>query len=134
VRTRLSFPLMLAAAAIGLATQSARADDKLKVGIIASLSSHASITGGMIRDGFSLAVKQLGGKLGGRETEIVVQDDETKPDVAVSKAKTLIARDRKAGHRRRRLSDQPQCRAVDLGRRRLQSELLLHLLPERSGA
>jgi branched-chain amino acid transport system substrate-binding protein len=94
VRTRLSFPLMLAAAAIGLATQSARADDKLKVGIIASLSSHASITGGMIRDGFSLAVKQLGGKLGGRETEIVVQDDETKPDVAVSKAKTLIDRDK----------------------------------------
>jgi branched-chain amino acid transport system substrate-binding protein len=86
--------LLFVATAIGLTALPARADDKLKIGIIASLSSHASITGGMIRDGFSLALKQLGGKLGGRDAEVVVQDDETKPDVAVSKAKALIDRDR----------------------------------------
>ena len=90
-----SLPLLVfLTAAIGLTAPPARADDKLKIGIIASMSSHASITGGMIRDGFSLAVKQLGGKLGGRDAEVVVQDDETKPDVAVSKAKALIDRDK----------------------------------------
>jgi branched-chain amino acid transport system substrate-binding protein len=36
----------------------------------------------------------LGGKLGGREVEVVVADDELKPDEAVSKVKTLIDRDK----------------------------------------
>jgi branched-chain amino acid transport system substrate-binding protein len=94
VNMRLPFLGLLTIVALGLAMQSARADDKLKVGIIASLSAHASVTGGMIRDGFSLAVKQLGGKLGGRDAEIIVQDDETKPEVAVGKAKALIDRDK----------------------------------------
>jgi branched-chain amino acid transport system substrate-binding protein len=85
---------LCAALALGLGVQSTRAEDKFKVGVIVSLSGHAAITGGMIRDGFSLAVKRLGGKLGGRETEIIVQDDETKPDVAVGKAKALIDRDK----------------------------------------
>ena len=41
--------------------------------------------GQQVRDGFNLAVKDLGGKLGGREVEVVVADDELKPDVAVQK-------------------------------------------------
>jgi branched-chain amino acid transport system substrate-binding protein len=94
VKTRFPYLGLCAALALGLGPHSVRAEDKLKVGIVVSLSGHAAITGGMIRDGFSLAVKRLGGKLGGRETEIVVQDDETKPDVAVSKAKALIDRDK----------------------------------------
>jgi branched-chain amino acid transport system substrate-binding protein len=94
VRTRFPYLGLCAALALGLGAHSVRAEDKLKIGIVVSLSGHAAITGGMIRDGFSLAVKRLGGRLGGRETEIVVQDDETKPDVAVSKAKALIDRDK----------------------------------------
>ena len=38
-------------------------------------------------------MKQLGGKLGGVETEVVVVDDELKPDVAVGKVKGLLERD-----------------------------------------
>ena len=45
--------------------------------------------GQQLRNGFQLAVKKLGGKLGGREVEVIVQDDELKPDVAVSKVKAL---------------------------------------------
>jgi branched-chain amino acid transport system substrate-binding protein len=48
------------------------------------------------RNGFELAVKMLGGKLGGREAEILVADDELKPDVAVTKVKALIDRDKVA--------------------------------------
>jgi branched-chain amino acid transport system substrate-binding protein len=36
----------------------------------------------------------MGGKLGGREVELFVQDDELKPDVAVTKAKALVDRDK----------------------------------------
>jgi branched-chain amino acid transport system substrate-binding protein len=94
VKRGLRFLGLCGVLALGLGAQSAHAEDKLKVGIMVSLSGHAATTGGMIRDGFLLAVKRLGGKLGGRETEVVVQDDETKPDVAVGKVKALIDRDK----------------------------------------
>ena len=48
--------------------------------------------GQQLRNGFQLAVKNLGGKLGGRDVEVVVEDDELKPDVAVNKAKALVDR------------------------------------------
>ena len=42
----------------------------------------------------SSRVKTLGGKLGGREVELIVQDDELKPDVAVGKVKAFVERDK----------------------------------------
>ncbi len=69
------------------------AQEKLKIGIMVSLSGPPAVLGQQVRDGFNLAVKALGGKLGGLETEIVVVDDELKPDVAVTKVKGLIERD-----------------------------------------
>jgi branched-chain amino acid transport system substrate-binding protein len=41
-----------------------------------------------------LAVKTLGGKLGGRTVDVSVADDELKPDEAVTKVKEFIDRDR----------------------------------------
>jgi len=74
---------------------SAYAQEKLKVGIITTLSAAAgAVPGQQQRNGFELAVKTLGGKLGGREAEILVADDELKPDVAVTKVKALVDRDK----------------------------------------
>ena len=78
---------------LALATAAAQAQDKLKIGVIVTLSGPSAVLGGQVRDGFNLAVKTLGGKLGGVETEVVVVDDELKPDVAVTKVKGLIERD-----------------------------------------
>ena len=86
--------LLLACATIATLTRPASAEDPLKVGIVTSLSGHGAVTGAMIRDGFSLGLAQLGGKLGGRDAQIVVEDDETKPEVAVGKAKALVERDK----------------------------------------
>ena len=72
----------------------ANAEEKLKIGIIATLSGPPAVLGQQLRNGFQLAVKTLGGKLGGREAEIVVADDELKPDVAITKVKALIGRDK----------------------------------------
>ena len=47
-----------------------------------------------MRNGFALAVKTMGGKLGGRAVEVIVADDELKPDVAVGKVKAFIDRDK----------------------------------------
>jgi branched-chain amino acid transport system substrate-binding protein len=72
----------------------AGAQEKLKVGLILTLSGPSAVLGQQARDGFQLAVKDLGGKLGGRDVEVIVTDDELKPDVAVTKVKGLLERDR----------------------------------------
>ena len=85
--------VIAAVAALGLAGQ-ASAQDKLKIGILTTLSGPPAALGVQQRNGFQLALKVLGGKLGGREVELIVQDDELKPDVAVGKAKALVERDK----------------------------------------
>ena len=73
---------------------SALAQDKIKVGVLVTLSGPSAVLGQQARDGFALAVKDLGGKLGGKEAEVVVVDDELKPDVAVTKVRGLLDRDK----------------------------------------
>jgi branched-chain amino acid transport system substrate-binding protein len=81
-------------AVLGLTAGQAQAQEKLKVGLLLTLSGPSAVLGQQARDGFQLAVKDLGGKLGGREVEVIVVDDELKPDVAVTKAKGLVERDK----------------------------------------
>src|SRR5262249_62264392 len=56
---------LAAVAASALALTSAEAQEKLKVGIIASLSGPPAVLGTQLRNGFQLAVKDHGNKLGG---------------------------------------------------------------------
>jgi branched-chain amino acid transport system substrate-binding protein len=86
--------ILLAAAAVVLGVPSVQAQEKLKIGVIATLSGPPAVLGQQLRNGFNLAVKTLGGKLGGREAEVIVADDELKPDVAVAKVKALVDRDK----------------------------------------
>ena len=81
-------------AALALSSGAASAQDKLKIGLITTLSGPPAALGQQQRNGFTLALKALGNKLGGRDVELLVQDDELKPDVAVSKVKTFIDRDK----------------------------------------
>ncbi len=83
-----------ATAAFAIAMSAAQAQEKLKIGVVATLSGPPAVIGQQLRNGFNLAVKSLGGKLGGREADVIVADDELKPDVAVTKVKALIDRDR----------------------------------------
>jgi branched-chain amino acid transport system substrate-binding protein len=82
------------AALLGVAAAPAQSQEKLKIGLLLTLSGPSAVLGQQSRDGFNLAVKNLGGKLGGRDVEVVVVDDELKPDVAVTKAKGLVERDK----------------------------------------
>jgi branched-chain amino acid transport system substrate-binding protein len=77
-----------------ISLSAASAQEKLKIGIIVTLSGPPAVIGQQLRNGFNLAVKTLGGRLGGREAEVIVADDELKPDLAVTKVKALIERDR----------------------------------------
>jgi branched-chain amino acid transport system substrate-binding protein len=89
-----SIVALVAGAVLAVTSGAAGAQEKLKVGVIATLSGPPAVLGQQLRNGFQLAVKTLGGKLGGRDVEVIVQDDELKPDVAVSKAKALVERDK----------------------------------------
>ena len=86
--------LLSSVAVMALMIGSAQAQEKLKIGVVTTLSGPAAVLGQQLRNGLQLAIKDNGGKLGGREVELFVQDDELKPDVAVSKAKALIDRDK----------------------------------------
>jgi branched-chain amino acid transport system substrate-binding protein len=89
-------PLKLAGLAVllSVAAGQAGAQEKIKIGVIVTLSGPAAALGSQVRDGFALAVRDLGGKMAGRDVEVVVVDDELKPDGAVSKVKGLLERDK----------------------------------------
>jgi branched-chain amino acid transport system substrate-binding protein len=80
-------------AAVIAATNAPATAEPVKIAFMNSLSSTSSVGAKQGRDGFALAMKELGGKFGGVETQVIWEDDEGKPDVAVTKAKTLIERD-----------------------------------------
>src|SRR5690349_18113489 len=77
-----------------MTTAPAMAQDKIKIGVIVTLSGPAAVLGQQARDGFALAVKDLGGKMSGKDVEVVAVDDELKPDGAVTKVKGLLERDK----------------------------------------
>lgn len=85
--------ILMSALMLSVATV-ASAEDAVKIGVIATLSGPPAAIGQQIRNGVELALKELDGKIGGRPAELVVQDDELKPDVAVTKANALIERDK----------------------------------------
>jgi branched-chain amino acid transport system substrate-binding protein len=88
----LSLTLTAAAALLGLAG-SAFAADKVKVGLLSTLSGPGAGLGIDIRDGFNLALKHANGKFGGLPVEVIVADDQGKPEAAKQTADRLVKRD-----------------------------------------
>jgi branched-chain amino acid transport system substrate-binding protein len=72
----------------------AQAANELKIGFLSTLSGPAGAIGIEIRDGFNLAVKLAGGKLGGLPTEVLFADDTLNPDTGRQLAERLLKRDR----------------------------------------
>ena len=85
---------LAATAAFMLVANAVAAQDKIRIGLIYTLSGAPSTLGQQSKNGFELALKNLGGKMGGKDVELVVADDELKPDVAIQKVRGLLERDR----------------------------------------
>jgi branched-chain amino acid transport system substrate-binding protein len=85
---------LIALAVAAVSAMPAWAQDKVKIGLITTLSGPQAGIGREIVDGFNLGVKHAGGKLGGVETEVMVGDDQFKPDVGKSVAERMVQRDR----------------------------------------
>ena len=71
-----------------------QAADRIKIGFISTLSGPSAALGIDIRDAFQLAIKMNGGKLGGLPVEVLVGDDQFKPDVGRQLAEKHVKLDK----------------------------------------
>ncbi len=81
-------------ALLATALTAAQAADAVKVGFLSTLSGPAAGLGVDIRDGFQLAMKHLGGKLGGVPAEVIIADDQQKPEVGKQIAERFLKKDK----------------------------------------
>jgi branched-chain amino acid transport system substrate-binding protein len=88
------FTPLAAAAALLFVVSGAAAQDKIRIGLIYTLSGPPSVLGQQSKNGFELALKHLGGKMAGKDVELFVVDDGLKPDVAIQKVQELLERDK----------------------------------------
>ena len=84
----------IALAAVMTAALTAQAADKVKIGFISTLSGPNASIGTDIRDAFNLAIKLNGGKLGGLPAEVLVGDDQLKPELAKQFAERFLKLDK----------------------------------------
>ena len=92
MRSGSSWSRVLAVVALALATRVAAAEpDTFKVGGILSFSGAYGIIGESMKRGVEIAVAERGGKVLGKRIEILWEDDETKPQVAVQKGTRMLA-------------------------------------------
>lgn len=77
---------------IALLASASHAD--VKVGFLATLSGPSADVGRDQLDGFSLALEQLGGKLGGAPATLFKEDDQQKPEVALGALSKLLEKEK----------------------------------------
>jgi len=70
------------------------AADKIKLGYIATMSGPAASLGQDILDGVKLGITHAGNTLGGLPVEVIVGDDQLKPDVGVQVATKMLEKDK----------------------------------------
>ncbi len=87
-------PRLTALAAALLLAGSVHAADKIKVGLVSTLSGPGAGLGVDIRDGFQLGIKHLGGKLGNLPAEVLIADDQQNPDIAKQAADKFLKKDK----------------------------------------
>lgn len=87
---KLKYLSLTAALASALMAFTGSANAETKVGMITTLSGGGSGLGLDVRDGFMLAIKQSGRT----DIDVIIEDDQRKPDIAVQLADKLIQSDK----------------------------------------
>ncbi len=75
-------------------TAQAQPNDTVKIGFLSTLSGPTAALGTSVLNGFNLGVKKNGGKLGGIPVEMLIQDDQGKPDVARQAGEKFVKKDK----------------------------------------
>ena len=82
--------LLVGLAAASIIAAPASAADPVKIGFVDTFSGPAAIIGNDMRNGFDLALQNLGRQMGGRPVEVIYEDDTSKPEVGKQKTDKLI--------------------------------------------
>jgi branched-chain amino acid transport system substrate-binding protein len=95
METMMPLKVLPAAALLAAAcTLPAFAQAPVKIGFLGEFSGPQAGLGQDMYDGFMLGIRQAGGKLGGIPVEVLREDTQLKPDVAVQVARKLIEKDK----------------------------------------
>ncbi len=85
---------VLAGVAATFAASAARAQTPLKIGFVSSMSGPEGVIGRDLLDAFNLALKDKNNTMGGRPVQVVVGDDQVKPDVGRAVVDKMIDSDK----------------------------------------
>src|SRR5262245_5838919 len=91
MRTKL---LMAVAIGVSLAASAAQAQDKLKIGVLATLEGALTTLGEDSLRGLEVALKQANNKAGGKTIEIITFPTNASPDSAIRGARKLVEQDK----------------------------------------
>jgi branched-chain amino acid transport system substrate-binding protein len=87
-------PSLCLAVAFAFGTSMAARAQELKIGFLAPRTGIFTQLGTDMVNGFQMYLDEHNGKLGGAKVNFIVEDDQGKPDVDVTKAKKLILQDK----------------------------------------
>ena len=85
--------LLLASAGL-MAIGSAVAAEKVKIGFVTTITTPAGVIGKDMVDAVRLAMEDIGGKMGGVDVELIVEDDGFKPAIGKQKTDKLVKQDK----------------------------------------
>ena len=93
IMKNLIVPRLVAGALLALVAAAANAD-RVKIGFVTTLTTPAAAIGEDMKKAVNLAVEHLGGRMAGREVEVIFEDDGFKPEIGKQKTDKLVKRDK----------------------------------------
>jgi len=84
---------MLLGGGLALATAATARAEELRIGFLAPTTGIFAAVGKDMVDGFQMYLDEMKNNLSGAQVKLIVEDEQAKPDVAVTKAKKLILQD-----------------------------------------
>jgi branched-chain amino acid transport system substrate-binding protein len=88
-----NFKAIAALVAAVVLTAPAFSADRLKIGVINTMTGPGSVLGREIKDGMDLALEHLGGRIGGLPTQLLYEDDQQRPEIGRQVAQKLLEQD-----------------------------------------
>ena len=85
--------LTTTAIAVTMLAVGAQAQEKLKIGVTATLEGTYTVLGEDGMRGFNVALKERGGVVGGKEVEVIVGSTDASPDSAIRAVRKLVEQD-----------------------------------------
>jgi branched-chain amino acid transport system substrate-binding protein len=84
---------MLLGAALAAGTGAGAGAEELRIGFLGAMTGPFAAVGKDMVDGFQMYLDEHKNQLGGADVKLIVEDEQAKPDVGVTKAKKLILQD-----------------------------------------